>query len=263
MKKQNVLIACVVVVMTCVVVALALKTTGAKENKPQVVAEETVAAAEQTDAASGATPQKEEAKKEEQTQEVALERPGLKPFITVEQALALKGDKFIFTYGSKEAKAGEKALQKRASELFKGWSHQWSGDRYGGPCDIFDEYLINGRVLDDHGVDARKWDYRMRQCRFLPYNKNACVVCYLICDFGSGKYEGKMGTTVIVCLYHFEAVKSFKQQLAELGFKPVKTKKWTRQQDDAETIETTYRDAKGREVIYTKNKYNKEFMFEF
>lgn len=262
MKKQNVLIACVVVVMTCVVVALALNTTGAKENKPQVVAEETVAAAEQTDAASGATPQKEEAKKEEQTQEVALERPGLKPFITVEQALALKGDKFIFTYGSKEAKAGEKALQKRASELFKGWSHQWSGDGYGGPCDIYDEYLINGRVLGD-GKEAGKWDYRKQQCRFVPYNKNACVVRYSVCDFGSGKYEGKMGTTVIVCLYHFEAVKSFKQQLAELGFKPVKTKRWNRQYDEAETIATTYKDAKGREVIYTKNKYNKEFMFEF
>ncbi len=260
MKKQNVLIACVVVVMTCVVVALALKTTGAKENKQIAETEEVVAPTEQTDADSGATPQKEEAKAEEAVQP---ERPGLKPYITVEQALALKGDKFIFTYGSKEAKAGEKALQKRASELFKGWSHQWSGDGYGGPCDIFDEYLINGRVLDDHGVDARKWDYRMRQCRFLPYNKNACVVCYLICDFGSGKYEGKMGTSVIVCLYHFEAVKNFKQQLADLGFKPVKTKRWNRQYDEAETIATTYKDAKGREVIYTKNKYNKEFIFEF
>ena len=259
MKKQNVLIACVVVVMTCVVVALALKTTGAKENKQIAEAEEVVAPTEQTDAASGATPQKEEAKAEEALQP---ERPGLKPYITVEQALVLKGDKWIFRYGTKDAKAGEKALQKRASEMFKAWSHQWSGDGYGGPCDIYDEYLINGRVLGD-GKEAGKWDYRKQQCRFVPYNKNACVVRYSVCDFGSGKYEGKMGTTVIVCLYHFEAVKSFKQQLAELGFKPVKTKKWTRQQDDAETIETTYRDAKGREVIYTKNKYNKEFMFEF
>ena len=256
MKKQNVLIACVVVVMTCVVVALALNTTGAKENKQNVVAvaEEVVAPTEQTDADSGATPQKEEAKAEEAVQP---ERPGLKPYITVEQALALKGDKFIFTYGSKEAKAGEKALQKRASELFKGWSHQWSGDGYGGPCDIYDEYLINGRVLGD-GKEAGKWDYRKQQCRFVPYNKNACVVRYSVCDFGSGKYEGKMGTTVIVCLYHFEAVKSFKQQLAELGFKPVKTKKW-----DEGVVDVTYKDAKGREVTYTRNKYNKEFIFEF
>ena len=182
---------------------------------------------------------------------------GQKNIISIEDVYKLKGEKYVFKYQSKEAASGIKALYKRADVYLKGWKNELSGDGYGGPCDVYEEYYINGRVLGDR--ETNKWKMSWRQCRFVPYNKNACVIAFYVCDQYDEETDltGNVETSVDVMLYHLDAIQSYEKQLKEMGFKMIKKEKMYNE------IVMTYRDKKGRKVVYSRNPVTHEYMFQF